>query len=290
MADDAIPPIRGKRKTKKVPSKAKVAPEIKEKILERVAREEKAYRIVERLIDNPVSFQLLTKSIKYINQSVYNDVVDERSIIKNCGYPLCGKALAKTLKKQTYAINSRINKVYKLEERNKFCSPSCFTFSRSLRDQLSPEPVWFMPKYGHLRVTITPMDADSGGCEELPKNQKIDEKHLHEDEVTVKHFDIKENVQHPAQRSTPREILPIDNACEAVDLQFSWLDLGDSDVVSDEEHDAPQPPSLSLIGAVKHCLTQWRTPRSAEFLAGAVHRQVLDSSFCKYNYCFKLNA
>lgn len=62
---DTEAPIRGKKK--KPASKAKkreVAPEVKDKILERVAREEKALRIVERLIDNPVSMKLLIKCLR----------------------------------------------------------------------------------------------------------------------------------------------------------------------------------------------------------------------------------
>ena len=72
---DTIPPIRGKKKKKQQPAapqnkKREVAPEVRDKILERVAREEKALRIVERLIDNPVSIQLLTKSLRYGGQLV----------------------------------------------------------------------------------------------------------------------------------------------------------------------------------------------------------------------------
>ena len=264
---DANPPIRGKK-----PKKRAVKPEVKDKILERVAREEKALRIVERLIDNPVSSQLLQKSLRYINQSVYNDIVEERSIEKHCGYPICKNQLPKIIKKQTYAINARLNKVYKLEERNKFCSSKCYTYSRNIRDQLLSEPVWLVSKSAHADIEMTPLEVEETDDEELPKNQKIDDKHLHEEEEVRKHVIIREHANLKQDISTKPSLAVVKstkNVVESVENQFSWLNLEEDDSLSEDETDRINHiPDLSFIESIKHCLTQWRTSQSSSFLSG----------------------
>ena len=264
---EANPPIRGKK-----PKKRTVNPEVKDKILERVAREEKALRIVERLIDNPVSQQLLNKSLRFINQSVYNDIVEERSIIKNCGYPLCQNSLPKVIRKQTYAINAKLNKVYKLEERNMFCSSTCYSYSRNLRDQLSIEPVWLISKSAHSNIKIVPLKPEESDDEELPRNRKIDEKHLHEEVESKTPVTIKEHACPASEiQPSPREIKPMDNIMESVQGQFSWLDLNDKDEDSEDESETTnRVPELSFVGTIRHCLTQWRTSQSSDYLSGSL--------------------
>ena len=276
MTERQIPPIRSKKKTKSSPKV--VSAEVKDRILGRVAREEKAYRIVERLIDNPVSSELLFKSLAYINQSVYNDIVEERSIVKNCGYPICGKSLPMVIKKQTYGINPRINKVYKLEERVKFCSLLCFNCSRELRDQLSVEPVWLIPQSAHKGVQVIPVNTeeDVDKNEELPKNFKIDEKHLKEIVHIVKPTVIKETCmsdKKPPDGSTHTKVQPITDISSTLDAQFSWLNMKESDDSSGDERESrtnASIPNLSFLESIKHCLMQWKSPQSSAYLMDTV--------------------
>lgn len=81
-------------------------------------------------------FQLI-----HINQSHYDDIVEERAIIKLCGYPLCSKKLTDMPKKQ-YQISTLRNKVYDITERKKFCSNNCYKSSIFLKEQVLTTPLW----------------------------------------------------------------------------------------------------------------------------------------------------
>ena len=276
MADEYVPPIRRKKKkpVAKAPAKKTVPADVKDKILGRVAREEKAYRIVERLIDNPVSCELLRKSLDYINQSIYNDIVEERSIVKNCGYPVCGNPLPAVIRKQTFGINTRLNKVYKLEERVKFCSILCFNCSRELRDQLSVDPVWLVPSCAHKGIQIVPVGTqdEADEMEELPKNCKIDDKHLQDKTPAVKLSVVKEKCPSPSNVTNDAgygNVKPISDITGALNAQFSWLNMNGSDDSSDEDGNTKNTntiPNLSFLETIKHCLMQWRTPQSLAYV------------------------
>ena len=248
MAAETTSPSIGVRKkkvrfsaaTKAAPNSAKskqakkpeVPADVCSKIYNRVAREEKAYRIVERMIDNLVSVELLQKSLKYINQATYNDIVDERAIVRNCGYPVCLTKLPANQSQQTYKIDRSVNKVYKLEERNKFCSGACFTYSRQLRDQLSPEPVWLIPSTLHKSITVVPVlssQVSSGKVERVPQNHKIDDKYIIDnvDFTTVQSKDTK--CDNSDALSFRHPVLPAQNIDTILARQFSWLDVDSED-------------------------------------------------------------
>ena len=53
---------------------------------------------------------------KFINPSHYADVVQERAIVKQCGYPVCSNPLTGVLK-QKYHISMKTNKVYDITDR-----------------------------------------------------------------------------------------------------------------------------------------------------------------------------
>jgi hypothetical protein len=54
--------------------------------------------------------------LKFISESHFQDVIEERAISLNCGYPLCQKKL-KNIPSQQYHISTKINKVYDITER-----------------------------------------------------------------------------------------------------------------------------------------------------------------------------
>ncbi|KAM9621139.1 putative RNA polymerase II subunit B1 CTD phosphatase RPAP2 isoform 5-T5 [Morphnus guianensis] len=81
--------------------------------------EKKALCIVEQLLEENITEEFLLNSGKFITPSHYKDIVDERSIIKLCGYPLCPN---------------------KLE--NCFCSNFCYRASKYFEAQISKSPVW----------------------------------------------------------------------------------------------------------------------------------------------------
>lgn len=67
--------------------------------------------------------------------------MDERSIIKLCGYPLCQKKLG-IIPKQKYKISTKTNKVYDITERKSFCSNFCYRASKFFETQIPKTPVW----------------------------------------------------------------------------------------------------------------------------------------------------
>lgn len=90
----------------------------------------------QKIIFGHILFQLI-----HINQLHYDDIVEERSIVKLCGYPLCDDSL-KTIPKQQFIISTAQNKVYDITERKKFCSNKCFKSSVYLREQILTSPLW----------------------------------------------------------------------------------------------------------------------------------------------------
>ncbi|XP_053805880.1 putative RNA polymerase II subunit B1 CTD phosphatase RPAP2 [Vidua chalybeata] len=103
--------------------------------------EKKALSIVEQLLEEDITEEFLLNCGKSITPSHYKDVVDERSIIKLCGYPLCQKRL-ENVPKQKYRISTKTNRVYDITERKCFCSNFCYRASKYFEAQISKSPVW----------------------------------------------------------------------------------------------------------------------------------------------------
>ncbi|XP_028638169.1 putative RNA polymerase II subunit B1 CTD phosphatase RPAP2 isoform X2 [Grammomys surdaster] len=103
--------------------------------------ERKAVRIVEQLLEEDVTEEFLKECGMFITPAHYSDVVDERSIIKLCGYPLCQKKLG-VIPKQKYRISTKTNKVYDITERKSFCSNFCYRASKFFETQIPKTPVW----------------------------------------------------------------------------------------------------------------------------------------------------
>ncbi|XP_056353899.1 putative RNA polymerase II subunit B1 CTD phosphatase RPAP2 [Oenanthe melanoleuca] len=103
--------------------------------------EKKALSIVEQLLEEDITEEFLLNCGKCITPSHYKDVVDERSIIKLCGYPLCQKKL-ENVPKQKYRISTKTNRVYDITERKCFCSNFCYRASKYFEAQISKSPVW----------------------------------------------------------------------------------------------------------------------------------------------------
>uniref|UniRef100_A0A8C3R888 RNA polymerase II subunit B1 CTD phosphatase RPAP2 homolog n=1 Tax=Cyanoderma ruficeps TaxID=181631 RepID=A0A8C3R888_9PASS len=103
--------------------------------------EKKALSIVEQLLEEDITEEFLLNCGKCISPSHYKDIVDERSIIKLCGYPLCHNKL-ENVPKQKYRISTKTNRVYDITERKCFCSNFCYRASKYFEAQISKSPVW----------------------------------------------------------------------------------------------------------------------------------------------------
>ncbi|XP_048800701.1 putative RNA polymerase II subunit B1 CTD phosphatase RPAP2 isoform X3 [Lagopus muta] len=107
----------------------------------KIELEKKALHIVEQLLEENITEEFLLNSGKCITPSHYKDIVDERSIIKLCGYPVCRNKL-ENVPKQKYRISTKTNRVYDITERKCFCSNFCYKASKYFEAQISKSPVW----------------------------------------------------------------------------------------------------------------------------------------------------
>ncbi|EDW75447.1 uncharacterized protein Dwil_GK23863 [Drosophila willistoni] len=105
----------------------------------------RAQEIVVRLIEPNIQQDEFLSLLSEIDPHNYADIVEERSINKLCGYPLCSTALENVLS-QKYKICGRQNKVYDITERKKFCSGHCFQASEYIKSQVPVSPLWLRDK------------------------------------------------------------------------------------------------------------------------------------------------
>lgn len=118
----------------------------------------KAQQIVERLLEKCIDQEYLLKCLSDINQNHFEDVIEERSIMHLCGYPLCQKTIfEKDIPKQKYRISTKNNKVYDITARKSFCSNICFKSAMYIKKQMLTSPLWFreyeeIPKFHILTV------------------------------------------------------------------------------------------------------------------------------------------
>ncbi|XP_053664483.1 putative RNA polymerase II subunit B1 CTD phosphatase RPAP2 homolog [Anopheles marshallii] len=101
----------------------------------------KAQRTVETLIEPGRTDEELLTMLKDINQCHMQDIIEERAIVKLCGYPLCDNPLA-NIPKQKYVISVSKNKVYDITERKNFCSGDCYKASQFIIQQMLTSPLW----------------------------------------------------------------------------------------------------------------------------------------------------
>ncbi|KAM3915455.1 putative RNA polymerase II subunit B1 CTD phosphatase RPAP2 [Leptodactylus fuscus] len=110
-------------------------------IRKKIESEKRALQIVERLLENNIKEDFLMDCARFISPSHYKDVVEERSIIKICGYPICNTKL-ENVPKQKYKISTKTNKVYDITERKCFCSNYCYRASKYYEVQIPKTPLW----------------------------------------------------------------------------------------------------------------------------------------------------
>ncbi|KAM3605323.1 uncharacterized protein V6R79_023832 [Siganus canaliculatus] len=114
---------------------------LKEKLREKLELEKRALKVVERLLEDCVTEDFLSDCAKFITPANYKDTVEERSIAKLCGYPVCPNKLGK-VPTQQYKISTKTNKVYDITERKCFCSNFCYKASKEFELQISNTPLW----------------------------------------------------------------------------------------------------------------------------------------------------
>ncbi|XP_066157009.1 RNA polymerase II subunit B1 CTD phosphatase Rpap2 isoform X2 [Euwallacea fornicatus] len=124
----------------------------------------RAIKIVEFSIEGKLRSEVFTRCLPFINQSHYQDIVEERAITKLCGYSLCGKHIPDMPKKQ-YFISTKSNKVYDITERKNFCSNFCYKASLHIKKQIDNNPLWLrkledIPEYKLLHSSEGGLPGD----------------------------------------------------------------------------------------------------------------------------------
>ncbi|XP_030631607.1 putative RNA polymerase II subunit B1 CTD phosphatase rpap2 [Chanos chanos] len=137
---------KSKRKDGKTPARsaaeeAKRREALKETLREKLELERRALQVVERLLEDSVTEDFLIDCAQMITPANYKDTVEERSIVKLCGYPVCANRLC-NVPSQQFKISTKTNKVYDITERKCFCSNFCYKASKYFEVQIPKTPLW----------------------------------------------------------------------------------------------------------------------------------------------------
>ncbi|UXI20151.1 glyoxylate/hydroxypyruvate reductase [Sarcoptes scabiei] len=109
---------------------------------------QKCSKIVEKYIEfdlNSFNEEEFLADCRFITKNDFEDLIEERSTIDQCGYVLCARLLSQTTQKkfsdfQKYHLKN--NRVFDITKRKLFCSDVCFEKAKYLLQQLSTEPIY----------------------------------------------------------------------------------------------------------------------------------------------------
>ncbi|CAI5444689.1 unnamed protein product [Caenorhabditis angaria] len=131
----------------------------------------KVLQITELLCETVNPEQLL-ESLPYLHESGWDELVEERSVNKTCGYPTCSRSCRPNNQKQLYHIDRKSGKIYENSNlRKKFCSDHCFDKSLQVRGQLETEALWITGENSRFdKSYVLPKDMVVEITEEKPRN------------------------------------------------------------------------------------------------------------------------
>ncbi|XP_049887947.1 putative RNA polymerase II subunit B1 CTD phosphatase RPAP2 [Pectinophora gossypiella] len=150
------------KKPKKKPTKIEemTKEQIRAAILKKRECNAKAQSIVESLLETGITDTYFLQCLPDINQSHFDDIVEERCILRLCGYPVCSKTLLdKDIPKQKYRISLKTNKVYDITARKSFCSNGCYKSAMHVKKQMLTSPLWFREYEEIPKFHLTPIDT-----------------------------------------------------------------------------------------------------------------------------------
>ncbi|XP_077272029.1 putative RNA polymerase II subunit B1 CTD phosphatase RPAP2 [Temnothorax americanus] len=123
----------------------------------------KALAIVVQLLESHVDPDWLLQNLGFVSKSHMEDAIEERAIVKLCGYVLCSNQLTVVIR-QKYHISTRKNKVYDVSKRKNFCSSSCYGAANYLLEQMLESPLWMREKEDIPVFQILPLSSKSTQC------------------------------------------------------------------------------------------------------------------------------
>ncbi|XP_047536614.1 putative RNA polymerase II subunit B1 CTD phosphatase RPAP2 [Vanessa atalanta] len=240
--------------------------QIRQAIIKKRQCNAKAQFIVESLLEKCVNEDFFLKSLFDINQSHFDDVIEERSILHLCGYPLCQRTLsAKDIPKQKYRISVKTNKVYDITARKSFCSNICYKSAMHIKKQMLTSPLWFRDYEEIPKFCLLPLDSSGSLGQEidLSLTEKIDFKSettpfasvndfsnatLHEINVYQNKNNNNQNVQ---VNPNDADLLNIDSDLQKVSQKVEKLNINQNNItteVNTTKKSAPNP--LNIVGDI----------------------------------------
>lgn len=228
----------------------------------------KALTIVEHLIEPNVDGEWLLDNLIHINRSHMEDVIEERAIIKLCGYVMCNKSLTVVITQQ-YHISTKKNKIYDVTRRKNFCSSRCYGACNYLLEQMLTSPLW-------LRETEeTPVFRFLPAKDELERSTPGEEVCLAETDVLLHcvNPDEKEDYVESVVTSENTGTADLDGSGEFDSRNERELVITQEAVEQNANFDTSFEISLEKLSVNDN-----ETPASEAKLAACVEEGVLDES------------
>lgn len=102
----------------------------------------KILEFVELMLEPDISEEELKLGENIICWTDYDSIVQERFILKLCGYPLCSNRLTREWK-QKYHLSLKDKRIYDVEVRKLYCSVRCMDASLNYRNKkINEQPMW----------------------------------------------------------------------------------------------------------------------------------------------------
>ena len=130
----------------------------------KVACDREAYDLQSRLIDGQAAEETMREAKRVLQPAHYADILEERTVDSQCGFPRCGNRLSKPVisKRQIHEVEG---------SSSRFCCAACARQSREFADSLSPVSL-FLREGGPTRKAGSCADASATGAP-VPARQPV---------------------------------------------------------------------------------------------------------------------
>lgn len=98
----------------------------------------KVVEFVESMLEPDIEAEQLEAGERLICQADFDDIVQERYILRICGFPLCSNKITREWR-QRYKLSVKDRKIYDVEVRKLYCSVTCMERSLKYRDSKLPQ-------------------------------------------------------------------------------------------------------------------------------------------------------
>ncbi|XP_070168176.1 putative RNA polymerase II subunit B1 CTD phosphatase RPAP2 isoform X2 [Polyergus mexicanus] len=203
------------------------------------------------------------------------DVIEERAIMKLCGYVLCSKPLTVVIRQQ-YHISTHRNKVYDISRRKNFCNLSCYGAANYLLEQMLESPLWLREIDDIPIFQILPINPKSK--QYIPGDEiNIGEINLSQNIKADNTDDNKESTKHSSGQQTIKDI---SSSLEKKNICSSHLS---NDIINDNNIKTKEIPINSNSQKFEYSLNLSVNQEKKD------HNYSEESIDCKSNYTNILN-